>query len=472
MALLVHFAQVVVLSRLLLPSEYGVAAMAASVFSLSSIFKDFGLSTSTLQVQNLDPQDTSNLFWIGLAISVTIACGTLALGPLVSYWFDTELVVPLMMGYALVFIISSIGFQPLALAQRAFRFKALAIWRITGLLSGFGVATLLALYGAGPWAIIGFAMTLETVTMVGAFSISKFVPGRMAHLGRTKGHLKFGGTLSLGGFLSYVTSNVDRLLIGRLLGAASLGFYTRAQGLLVLPMSKVLFGFKRFNLATLSRLADKPEEFRSTISRLLRLYLIPCSLFVVPAAAYADELVALLMGPKWAAVAPLFVILAPYIWVHVTSMMCFLAHVASADLRGLTGFYAINGIILTGSLLITIQYGLKTVTIGYCLAGFIGVQTILVFLAGRRNLINARDFVTNHFWNVLISAAAFILLKSFRHWLFDSSLPWVDLACGFAISVPVMLFLYSLAPQFKDTLRTLIFEAQTVINKLLHKKRS
>ncbi len=464
--LLVHFAQVFILSRILAATDYGVVAMAGSIFALAAVFKDFGFSTSTIQSEEIDPQDSRNLFWVGLFSSCAIVTVILVSAPLFSAWFREPIVAPLLCVFAVTFLIDSVGNQPTALAQRAFLFQRLAIWKISGLFVGLLTGIGLALNGWGPWSIVSINCVEAVITTLGAFIITGFRPGWIADLRRTKEHLKFGGVLTIGGLLSYAGSNIDRLLIGRYLGAESLGYYTRAHSLLILPMSKVLSGFKRFNIASLSRVATQPAEFRASVSKILIWYLMVCSLIVVPLSACSEDLIRFAMGDKWLPVAPLFVILAPYIWVHVTSMICYLAHISKGDIKGLTSYYAINFVLLTGCLAASVSFGLKWVVIVYCLVGLIGVQSTLVYFAWRRQFIDLKSFCGLYLVNAAISCATFAVLKGLQVWIFHSSAPWINLLLGVAVSIPLMIALYSLIPDCRSvvaTFRMALFSTATSI---------
>ena len=452
--LLVHFAQVFILSRILAATDYGVVAMAGSIFALAAVFKDFGFSTSTIQSEEIDPQDSTNLFWVGLFSSCLIVTVILVSSRLFSAWFREPIVAPLLCVFAVTFLIDSVGNQPTALAQRAFLFQRLAIWKISGLFVGLATGVGLALNGWGPWSIVSINCVEAVITTLGAFAITRFRPGWIADLKRTKEHLKFGGALTLGGLLSYAGGNIDRLIIGRFLGAESLGYYTRAHSLLILPMSKMLSGFKRFNIASLSRVASQPTEFRASVSKILIWYLMVCSIIVVPLSACSEDLIRFAMGDKWLPVAPLFAILAPYIWVHVTSMICYLAHISKGDIKGLTSYYAINFVLLTGCLAASVSFGLKWVVIVYCLVGLIGVQSTLVYFAWRRQFIDLKSFCRLYLVNAAISCATFAVLKGLQVWIFHSSAPWINLLLGVAVSIPMMIALYSLIPECRSVLAT------------------
>src|SRR5262245_15137313 len=64
--------QAVVLARLLMPEDFGLVAMVATVTGFLRVFKDAGLSTATIQRSEITHSQVSNLFWINIAVSAAL----------------------------------------------------------------------------------------------------------------------------------------------------------------------------------------------------------------------------------------------------------------------------------------------------------------------------------------------------------------------------------------------------------------
>ena len=57
-----------VLARLLVPQDFGLVAMVTTVMGFLRIFQDAGLSTATVQRQEITHAQVSNLFWVNVAL--------------------------------------------------------------------------------------------------------------------------------------------------------------------------------------------------------------------------------------------------------------------------------------------------------------------------------------------------------------------------------------------------------------------
>jgi PST family polysaccharide transporter len=127
--------------------------------------------------------------------------------------------------------------------------------------------------------------------------------------------LRFGGTVTLNGLVSYLANNVEKVLLGRFWGVDALGIYGRAYQLVNIPTDNLNFAAGEVAFSALSRLQDDPirlkRYFLTGYSVVLALTLpmtIACALF-------ADDVILVVLGPKWSAAVPLFRLLAPTILV-------------------------------------------------------------------------------------------------------------------------------------------------------------
>src|SRR5256885_810611 len=84
-----NLAYIMVLARLLVPQEFGLVAMVTTVMGFLRIFQDSGLSTATVQRQDITHAQVSNLFWVNVADGGMITLLVAASAPAVA-WFYRE----------------------------------------------------------------------------------------------------------------------------------------------------------------------------------------------------------------------------------------------------------------------------------------------------------------------------------------------------------------------------------------------
>ncbi len=307
---LVQVAGVVVLARLLDPQDYGLLAMVMVIIGIGEVFRDFGLSTASVQAKTLSDQERSNLFWINSGIGLLLAGAVAACSPLVALLFSDERLVGLTLVLSATFLFNGVGTQFRADLNRGLRFGRLVVADMAAHLLGLLAGVVMALAGFGYWALAGQQIVLSVVTLVAVAALTGWRPGRYRRDVPIRKFVSFGADVVGAQLLGYASKNVDTMVIGVTLGATPLGLYNRAYQLLALPLSQVNAPATRVALPVLSRLQDDRERFAAYLlagqTAMLHVVVTIFSL----SAALAVPLVELVLGTKWAAAAPLFQILA------------------------------------------------------------------------------------------------------------------------------------------------------------------
>ena len=127
--------------------------------------------------------------------------------------------------------------------------------------------------------------------------------------------MRFGGTLTMTGLVVYVASNFEKVLLGRYWGVEALGIYGRAYQLINIPTDNLNSAAGEVAFAALSRLQDDPKRLRSYFLKGYSLVLALTVPLTICCALFADDMIRVLLGPKWMAAAPIFRFLAPTILV-------------------------------------------------------------------------------------------------------------------------------------------------------------
>jgi O-antigen/teichoic acid export membrane protein len=300
-----------VLARILSPADYGLQAMVLTLVNLCSLFQDAGLSSATVQRPTVTNDQISTVFWINVSLGAFLTAAVASAGPfLVSFYKDPRLLW-ITVASASVFFVNSLAIQHRSMLNRAMRYTANAKLEITAAVTGSVVAIVMAALGYRYWALICQNITISVVQTIAAWFAMRWVPGKPRWTAEIRAMLRYGGTVTLNGFVVYVSYNVEKVLLGRYWGAAPLGLYGRAYQLSNLPVQQTTDSFAAVAFPTLSRLQGDPP-------RLVRAYLKAHSLVVsitVPAviacALFANEIVRILLGPKWGGAVPIVRLLAP-----------------------------------------------------------------------------------------------------------------------------------------------------------------
>jgi O-antigen/teichoic acid export membrane protein len=304
------------MAHLLDPGEFGLVAMVSVVTGVYGLFSTAGLSMATIQQASVTDGQISTLFWINILVGTILCLLCLATAPLlVSFYHEPRLFwVTVTMGVGFVF--SAGGVQHSALLQRQLRYVALAMTETLSLLVSFALGIVMALGGFGYWALVGSTIAAPAINTASVWAIAAWMPGMPRPRGAgIYAMLRFGGTITLNNLVVYFAYNLDKLLLGRFWGADALGLYGRAYQLLNVPTSNLHSAVGGVVFSALSRLQDDPVRLRSYFLKgysLVNSMTVPISVF---GALFADDIVLVVFGPKWADAAAMFRLLTPTILV-------------------------------------------------------------------------------------------------------------------------------------------------------------
>jgi PST family polysaccharide transporter len=180
----------------------------------------------------------------------------------------------------------------------------------------------MAMAGYGYWALVSMTITLPLATTIGLWLSTGWVPGRprMAiEMQSLLSLLRFGGGTTLNGFLSYFVNNIDKLLLGRFWGTDAVGLYGRAFYLISFPGDTLNSTIGEVAFAALSRTKDDLDRLRRYFLKGYSLVATLTLPLTVVCALFSDDVVFVVLGPKWKGAAEIFRILAPTILVFAIS---------------------------------------------------------------------------------------------------------------------------------------------------------
>ncbi len=308
---LFRFASVPVMARLLTPEDYGLIAMVTAVTGFIALFEDAGLSTATVQRAEISHAQVSTLFWINVTLGAILTVITACLAPGIAWFYGEPRLVGITLALAGIMLLGSLNVQHRALLQRQMRFGTLGGVRIAAQLVSLAVGITAALLGAGYWALVLMTFSSTATTVVLIWAASGWRPGAPRRDRCVRGMVTFGANLTVAQFLTYARRNVDNILLGRFWGAQTLGIYSKAYALLMLPVRQLAPPIWAVAIPTLSRLQNDHQRFRQYFRMGTELFAAAGAPIAVFTFVAVREIVMTLLGDQWTATIPVFQALAP-----------------------------------------------------------------------------------------------------------------------------------------------------------------
>jgi PST family polysaccharide transporter len=416
--------------------------MCSPVLAFVLLFQDLGLGQATIQRETLTHQDVNFLFWINAAVSVALAVILILIAPIMGAFYGEPKVASLTAAMSLQILVYGVSAQHNAVLVRRMEFSTLAVISAAGGVAGLAVSMITALYSRSYWAI--FAGTMATTLVVSSATCycSGWRPSTPRVSDRAGPLLNFGAGLTGFNLLNFVGRNLDGVLIGRYWGVTELGYYDRANKLLLLPLNQVMNPLSRIMIPVLSRTVSNPEQYRSAYLKTLSLVLFVVLPGIAFATATADLIIPLVLGAQWSASAKIFQALGcagllqaannPTGWLFIS--------------QGRSGDMVRWGVVSTSTIilafLIGLPYGASGVAFTYAIGEYLRTLP-LWFYIGRRGPITAKNLITS--LGPFIVAAHAALLAT---WLVQTMSPGSPLStlllsagvCGLTHIAVVLMF--------------------------------
>jgi O-antigen/teichoic acid export membrane protein len=306
----VQFTVMVVLARLLTPSDFGLIAMLLVFTTVAALLVDSGFGTALVQKQVTSADDETTVFLFSTGASAMVAAALWFAAPAIASFYSQPLLTPLTRLLLFVLPLSALASVPDALLTQRLDFKSRAKAEIIASLCSGAFAILLAWRGFGVWSL-----AWQAVCAVGVRALLLWVYSRWRPRGRFDRHAfgslgGFGGYMLMSNLLNTISLRLQSLLIGKLFDSRVLGYYTLAQNTQLAPAQFMSGVLNRVGLPVFSSVAEQREKLVGALRLSLRVAIfvfVPC---MVGIAVVAKPLIAMLYGGRWIPAAPLLSILA------------------------------------------------------------------------------------------------------------------------------------------------------------------
>lgn len=289
-----------VMARLLNPEAFGLMAMCAIVLRFASFFAQMGAGQALIQKSSLTPRDVGAALILALGISSALYILLWLLAPLASLYFRSEQLVDLVRWMGVNLVLTALSGIPLAFLRREGRFAMLSVVEVVSYVIGYGaVGALCAYQGLGVWSLVIAAISQAGLACMLGFALAK-VTWEFAGARKSLGHFwRFGSRHSLVGFLEFIGSSVETIYIGRYVGQHQLGIYNRGQLITSLPVEQSVGAFGKVMFPALAKMQDDRARLGEAFLGMLLAIGLLASAVSFGISAAAEDIVAVLLGPKW-----------------------------------------------------------------------------------------------------------------------------------------------------------------------------
>jgi len=302
-----NFLSTMVLSRLLLPEEYGYVALITVFTGFVVIFADAGLSMAIVRSdygRTFHRAITNLSFYIGVILFLLML---ILAYPIALFYNDLNLIFPTMV-MSLTFIAGAFKIVPMSIYTKALDFNFVGKVRLIANIASIALMIILAFLGFSYWSLIIPQIIMHLWQYI-MFERRLKLGFHLYHISYTIVAFRKTRSLitNLSGFnlVNYWARNADNLLIGKLYSSYDLGIYSRAYKLLLLSLNLISGIFGTVLYPSLKKYETEGGDIRSEYASILGII----SLINYPVGAililFPEIFVKILWGADWMMVAEL-----------------------------------------------------------------------------------------------------------------------------------------------------------------------
>lgn len=364
------------LARLLGPEQMGVVSIATVYANLTTLLLDQGLAAALIATPVLRRFEAGAVSMINILVAGLLAAGTWAGAEAIADFFRAPGLAPVLRFLGCGLLLKAVAIGPRSMLARRLAFRAVGLVEVVAALSGLAGGWAAASAGLGALAVAAQALASDAVAGVAFIAISRG-PMPNFRLRLAIRLLPFSLRVFAANLIAFLSRNVDNILIGRSLGVVALAPYAIGYRAVVVPVQLIGQTVKRVLFPTFSRLSDDHEAVRHlslSAMSLLSFLTIPLMAWVAIAARDAIDM---LLGPGWAAAAPVMSILAiagarETIFYVTPSLMTGLGR-ADMNLK----FEVFSTSLQVAGIVVGLSWGVMGVAVGYTVAGFMQLPVLM-----------------------------------------------------------------------------------------------
>ncbi|MGI6047348.1 MAG: lipopolysaccharide biosynthesis protein [Petrimonas sp.] len=354
----IQFVVSIILARLLLPEEFGLIGMIYIFMGIGATLIDSGLGASIVRTTNPDQRDYSTVFFFNLFGSILIYGIMFVSAPLVAKFYGQESLIKIIRLYCLIFIFNAFSTIQLTRLQKSLNFKPETLSAIVSTVFSGVLGVYLAYSGYGVMSLVLMAITNSIVKATMLWVQTRWKPDWIFDKEKFKYHFGFGSRLMVSGILGTIYNNIYNVLIGKYFSTQQLGYYNRADTLILLPAGNIGTILGKVTYPLFAEVKDDEARLRNAYRKIMKMVIFIISPTLVFMGVLAEPLFRFMFTEKWLPAVPYFQIL-------VLTGILYPIHVYNLNILQVKGrsdlllkIEIIKKIIITIVVIISFQFGM------------------------------------------------------------------------------------------------------------------
>ena len=297
---LITVATTIVLSRLLVPEDFGIITLASLAIAFANVLRDLGLGGALIVRQDLDRHAQGTVLTLMLVMGIVVGLGLAAAAPLLADLFDEPRLDEVIVVLSIAVFLGGFNWFYETVMQRELEFRRRFVSLALQSCSYALVAIVLAFADAGVWSLVAGQLTGYVVLAAALVTLTPYRVRPSFDRVTARSVISTGWGFMAQGGLAAVQQNSDYIAVGSVLGAGQVGLYSMSYRLSEIPYVGIADPVAKATFPSFARMRhDGQDIIGPFLSTLRSVALVACPLGVLLSAA-AEPFTLALLGDKWA----------------------------------------------------------------------------------------------------------------------------------------------------------------------------
>ena len=262
--------RIVILARLLDPSDFGLIGIALLATGVLERFSESGFERALIQKERDIKEFLDTAWLVSAARGIVLFVVLFFCAPLIAAFYESAEANIILKVIAVCFLFRGFNNVGVVYFRKELVFRKQFIYQLSETVAVIGVSVSLAFVLRNVWALVAGMLAGNLVRLIVSYIIHPYRPGFYFSLKKAGELFRFGKWIYVASILVFIFTSGGNALVGKVLGVAALGFYMMAYKFSNMPTAEIAHVVSQATFPAYSKIQAEPERVRGAYSRVLQ----------------------------------------------------------------------------------------------------------------------------------------------------------------------------------------------------------
>jgi len=306
------FLKIVVLARILNPSQFGIFGIASLILSFLETITETGINIILIQSKDELSQYINSAWVVSIIRGIIISTLIVISAPFIATFFHTPDARNLLLLISLVPFVRGFINPSEVKFQKELKFHLQFWFDSTLYIVDALTAISVSLITHSVYALVAGLLLSAFLEVILSFVFIEPRPRFIIERRYFKDIFHKGIWITSYTVFNYIAENADNAVVGKLLGASALGLYQMAYKISILPITEISDVVGSVVFPVYAKIVDEPRRLKKAFFKTVFSVLFGSALLGIVIFFFPKQIILILLGSKWLSIAPVLKVLVLY----------------------------------------------------------------------------------------------------------------------------------------------------------------